>query len=85
MAVALWLLVWSLLWPFSLQDNETFSFVNPPPRSSDISNPQYTVGSAIDIQWVGPNDFVTIWLVHVLPNNDDLNEIFYVFSVLAHN
>lgn len=79
----LWLLVWSLFWAVSLQDDDTFSFINPPPQNSAINNPQYVVGSDIDIQWVGPNDFVSVRFVHVLPNND-YSESISVFSMLAH-
>ncbi|RAO64926.1 uncharacterized protein BHQ10_000938 [Talaromyces amestolkiae] len=74
---ALWLLVWSLLWSLSLQD-DTYTFTNPPPDSSQISNPSYVVGSDIDIEWVGGNDFVSVRLVHVLPN-DNYDEFTYVF------
>ena len=77
---ALWLVLWSLLWSFSLQQDDTFSFVNPPPEDSAITNPQYTVGADINIQWVGPNDFLSVRLVHVLPD-DDYNEFTYVFSM----
>ncbi|OKL63309.1 hypothetical protein UA08_01479 [Talaromyces atroroseus] len=78
--LALWFLAWSLLWPFSLQDDGAFSFVNPPPSNSDIDNPQYTVGSDVNIEWVGPNDFLAIMLVHVLPHNHS-SEYTYVFSL----
>lgn len=80
---AIWLLVWSLLWSLSLQDS-TYSFTNPPPDNSKITNPSYTVGSDIDIEWVGGNDFVTVRLVHVLPN-DNYDEYTPVFSMLARN
>lgn len=78
---ALWLLVWSLLWSLSLQD-DPYTFTNPPPDSSDITNPHYTVGSDIGIEWVGSNDFVSVRLVHVLPN-DNYDEFTYVFSMLV--
>lgn len=78
---ALWLVVWSVLWSLSLQDS-TYSFTNPPPSDSKITNPSYTVGSDIDIEWVGGNDFVTVRLVHILPNND-YDEYIPVFSMLA--
>lgn len=78
---ALWLLVWSLLWSLSLQD-DTYTFTNPPPDSSQISNPSYVVGSDIDIEWVGGNDFVSVRLVHVLPN-DNYDEFTYVFRMFA--
>lgn len=76
----LWLLVWSLLWSPSLQDS-SYTFTNPPPQGSQITNPSYEVGSDIGIGWVGGNDFVSVRLVHVLPSNDD--EFTYVFSMLA--
>lgn len=84
----LWLPIWALLWGLSLQqDDETFAFVNPPPSQSSISNPTYDVGDPIDIQWVGTNTFVSVRLVHYLPN-DDLDEFVYVFgrcnSLLSH-
>ncbi|KAH8695024.1 hypothetical protein BGW36DRAFT_381960 [Talaromyces proteolyticus] len=73
-----WLLIWALLWSFSLQ-LDTFSFVNPPSDQSTIPNPVYTVGDPIDIEWVGPNDFVSVRLVHYLADKD-LDEFVYVFD-----
>lgn len=80
---ALWLLVWSLLWSVSVQQDTTFSFVNPPPEDSSITDPSYTVGADINIEWVGPNDFVSVRLVHVLAD-DNVSEFTYVFSMQNH-
>lgn len=80
----LWLLVWSLLWSLSRQQDDNYSFTNPPPDSSQITNPSYQVGSDIDIEWVGGNDFVSVRLVHVLPG-ENYDEFTYVFSMLVHD
>ncbi|EED19394.1 conserved hypothetical protein [Talaromyces stipitatus ATCC 10500] len=74
---AVWLLVWSLLWSPSLQQ-DSYIFTNPPPDSSSIPNPTYNVGDDINLQWVGPNAFVSVRLVHVLPSNnfDEFTSVF---------
>jgi hypothetical protein len=53
--------------------------VNPPPSQSTISDPVYDVGDPIDIQWVGSNSFVSVRLVHWLPDSN-LDEFVYVFG-----
>lgn len=74
-----WLPIWALLWSLSLGDDQTFAFVNPPPVQSSISDPTYDVGDPIDIQWVGTNTFVSVRLVHWLPDSN-LDEFVYVFG-----